>query len=90
MTRESVRFEAVCACPPCDIGRQHEYDDDYPFDNDWTRNYVQSIGVGSTLGDPCVWCVHSKCEGCPPRRGANPRLWLHASAAWITPRGRKP
>lgn len=58
----------VAPCPPCAADHQHEYDDDRPFDNDWTRDYFRLIGDESRLGDPCVWCDHQKCAGCPAPR----------------------
>ena len=63
------RLADVHSCPGCEHENGHQYDDDHPFDNDWTREYFQSIGSGSRVGDPCVWCDHEKCAACPAPGG---------------------
>ena len=60
----------MSACPPCAIDaphKQHEYDDDYPFESVFElQDHLRNTSPGSRLGDPCVWCDHEKCPECPP------------------------
>jgi hypothetical protein len=49
-------------CPPCEAPEGHQYDDD-------RFSLLYGLTDWSRIGDPCIWCDHAKCEGCPPPRG---------------------